>query len=156
LIHLTYSQPRGGIKHVTLNEAWIWQDALVSKEYRLPNLVPALDAEEDLREMTYASRYVPVKDEPFIEHVRDKIAVAEKGVIKKLFKAKPDVSEIKFEPEITAEHVVSMEHTPEKIWIGTKKGLYVLDHDSKRARRQRSLIWQWIPKDASGWGHRLV
>ena len=135
LIHLTYSQPRGGIKHVTLNEAWIWQDALVSKEYRLPNLVPALDAEEDLREMTYASRYVPVKDEPFIEHVRDKIAVAEKGVIKKLFKAKPDVSEIKFEPEITAEHVVSMEHTPEKIWIGTKKGLYVLDHDSKRARR---------------------
>jgi predicted neuraminidase len=135
LIHMTYSRSEGGIKHVTLNEAWIWQDALVSKEYKLPNLVPALDAEDDLELMTQARQYIPVKDESFIEHIRGKIDEDEIAKIETLFQPTPIASELQFDPIISADHVTAMCEAQGKIWIGTLRGLYYVDPPEKRAQR---------------------
>jgi len=39
-VHVTYSRPDGGMRHVTLNEAWVWEAAMVDGEFTTANLVP--------------------------------------------------------------------------------------------------------------------
>ncbi|MBL7092850.1 exo-alpha-sialidase [candidate division KSB1 bacterium] len=133
LIQLTCSRPNGGIKHFTINEDWIFQDALISKEYKLPNVVPALDYDDDVGLLSNSSEYYPVKDEPFIEHVRGKISADEEKEILNLFDRKEQIPKIKFVPKISSDQVTSMAKKDGTTWIGTQKGLYVVQPKSKKA-----------------------
>jgi len=70
-IHMTYSRPNGGIKHVTFNEAWIWEHALVKGDYTLANVLPPLIDVDDPRTLyRRKSGELPMPVAPFEQHVR--------------------------------------------------------------------------------------
>ena len=50
---------------------------LIEGEFNLPNTVPALDYEDNLIYKTNATDYIPIKDEPFVEHVRIPLKINE-------------------------------------------------------------------------------
>jgi len=110
----------------------------ITKEFKLPNVVPPLDYDDDLEAMTFASKYCPVKDEPFIEHVRGRLMADEAKKVRRLFQAKPAIADIRFDPEISIEKVTSVVDRQGVKWIGTRDGLYVLQPKSKRAVRYES------------------
>jgi len=133
MIHLTCSRPNGGIKHFVINEDWIFQDALISEDYKLPNVLPPLDYEDDIGLLTHASQYCPVKDEPFVEHFRGKISANKEKEILKLFSETNKIPKLKFVPKIQIDQITSMATLGGTTWIGTQKGLYVVQPKSKKA-----------------------
>jgi predicted neuraminidase len=73
-IHMTYSRPNGGIKHVAFNEAWVWDEALVKRDYFLANVVPPLGDEDDPRaSFRREPGSLPLRVAPFEEHVGKRV-----------------------------------------------------------------------------------
>jgi hypothetical protein len=115
------------------------ENAISSKKrLKLPNVVPALDSEDDQQYYTYASKYCPIKDKPFTEHVREKISTYEKEYVQKLFDQKLDLKNIMFSPEVSAEDITAMVKNNGKIWIASNKGLYLLDSSNRLAKRHEN------------------
>ena len=115
------------------------EDKYVQKnDYNLPNVVPALDSEDDQRYMTYASRYVPVKDDPFIEHIRGKISSLEEQYALKLFTRNLDIPNIKYPQEILHEDITAITKYNGATWIGSSNGLYKWDSSTRLAKRHES------------------
>jgi len=68
---MTYSRANGGIKHVTFNEAWVWEPALVKVRYKLSNVLPPLRDPDDARaRRRRRPGGLPIGVGPFVEHVR--------------------------------------------------------------------------------------
>ena len=103
---------------------------MVECEYTLSNVVPSLQDGEDEAAKTFATKYIPVKDEPFFEHVRGVLTPEETARMTEAF-SKPlelrGVTLTGFEPTAVAQSGGS-------IWIGTAKGLFEAK-DSKTAIR---------------------
>ena len=133
MIEMIYSFAEG-IKHLSFNESWVWEHALVSKPYKLPNLVPKLDDPDDMARMSHASQYIPVKTEPFIEHVRGNVSADETELITPLLNKEVNLNGLAFYPEITREDAITRLDTDRQTWIGTKKGLYTANPGDGQAR----------------------
>lgn len=82
LVHMTYSRPNGGIKHVTFNEAWVWEHSLLKGEVKTANVVPPLDDPDDRRpgRQRKASE-LPIAVPPFGEHRKTLLAGPERETI---------------------------------------------------------------------------
>jgi hypothetical protein len=108
-----------------------------SAEIKLPNITPALDSEDDLKLMTYASTYCPVADAPFIEHARAPLD-KNKNEITALFPTVPQFNKIKFLPKLSPNQITSTATIGDITWIGTKVGLYQQKSGTRRAERHGS------------------
>jgi len=107
-----------------------------SGDFKLPNVVPALDAEEERELMTFATKYIPVEDEPFIEHVRAAIPPDEESGIKSLFRREPEGSKIIFDPPLSPEELTSRAEIGAVTWIGTRRGLYSIAGANRAVRHE--------------------
>ncbi len=135
LIHMSYSRPKGGIKQVTFNEAWVWEQALISGDYKLPNLVLALDSEDDAELMTNATTYIPVPDQSFAEQIRVPVTNKERSKLKRHFDIKLTLPDVELIPNISSELVTSIVEINGHLWIGTREGLFRQQSGSKKAKR---------------------
>ena len=96
---------------------------------KLPNVAPALDDKDDLERMTWASRYCPMADEPFAEHIRAEIVPDEENSINLLLaRPRPMVDGLGAELRAWA-------RVGETLWLGTNSGLF-LQQDGRLQRHQ--------------------
>lgn len=99
----------------------------INGDYKLPNILPSLTYDDDLKYYTNASQYIPIKDKPFIEHVRISLTMDEETNIKQAFQNRKEnlsnsnLSKL-FNTEITA--FANMEN---ETWIGTSEGLFIFN-----------------------------
>ncbi|RLD86705.1 MAG: hypothetical protein DRJ07_00145 [Bacteroidetes bacterium] len=60
------------------------KSSFIEGAYKFPNRIAPLDYEDELIYRTDASKYIPVKDESFIEHIRVNLTIEEeKRIIKR-------------------------------------------------------------------------
>ena len=112
------------------------KNAKVNGIYKLPNVLPALNYDDDLKYYTNASRYIPVKDEAFIEQIRESLTNEENENLVKEFAVKQkELSKNDFTKKITTEITALLKHNGE-VWIGTGKGLYIYDENKKELSQQ--------------------
>ena len=105
--------------------------ARVSRTYQLANNVPPLNNEDDRGWRTDASKYIPLPDTPFIEHVRGKVTAEEEARVKPILNRTPAIAGI-WEGLTCA---ASREGTT---WVGTTKGLYRIDRREEMPVRHES------------------
>jgi hypothetical protein len=96
-------------------------------DYRLPNLVPALDYEDDLKFKTGASNYIPVKDIPFIEHIRVPVKKSEMENLKEIFTDSAEEDHITEYQEKIGITITGIVTKNDRILIGTVEGLVSAD-----------------------------
>ncbi len=136
-INLIYNTDKG-LKHVIVNEAWIHQPFEIDGDYKLPNLVPALDYDDDLELMTHATEYIPVQDTLFVEHVRQSPDKEELKQVEKLFSQKQDVGQFTFDLPVNLKQITSIAQNGNVTWIGTTLGLYKAKAGTETAVRHNS------------------
>ena len=96
-------------------------------DYKLPNLVPALDYDDDLKFKTDASKYIPVKDMPFVEHIRVPVTDFEMENIEDIFIDSKEEELIgKYEEDI-GKIITGIVNYDDTILIGTQEGLFIVD-----------------------------
>jgi hypothetical protein len=104
-------------------------------DYRLPNVVPALDSEDDLKLMTNATGYMPLPDTLFREHQRIPVSAEEKRQLATLFQKRPVISDITMIPQVMPDLVRASIMVNGQRWIATSEGLYHKENGSKVAKR---------------------
>ncbi len=113
------------------------KNTLIDGEYKLPNVIAGLDYEDDQIYATNASKYIPVKDEVFVEHVRSKLSQPEKEKIEKLFNIKSkQLNESKYS-KLLGIPITSIAEKEGDIWIGTEKGLYFIGRESEKIEKYK-------------------
>jgi predicted neuraminidase len=130
-IHVTYTWVNGGVKHVTLNEAWIWETALVDGEYELANVVPPIrDADDGRASSARGESSLPVVPGRFNEHVRGVtqaaagatgIVLNADGTITLLADGTPTTLKISDSESVT---VTDQVECLGRVWYATDTGLY--------------------------------
>jgi len=110
----------------------------IDGEYKLPNLVPALDYADDLIFKTNAIEYIPVKDAEFIEHVRGNISQKEKENISELFTANIKKLRTSKYQKLLDFPITAIKNGDNVVWIGTENGLYVFDTVSQKMTKHES------------------
>ena len=87
------------------------KNAKVNGNYKLPNVLPALNYDDDLKYYTNASQYIPVKDEAFIEQIRESLTNEENENLVKEFAVKQkELSKNDFTKMITTEITALLNH----------------------------------------------
>jgi len=114
------------------------KNTFIDGEYELPNLVPALDYEDDLIYKTNASEYIPVKDEEFIEHVRSNISKKEEENISELFTANIKKLRTSKYQKLLDVPITAIENVDDAVWIGTENGLFVFNIVSQELTKHES------------------
>jgi predicted neuraminidase len=127
-IHVIYSGPNGSIKHVNVNEAWIWEEARVRAEYELNNVVPPLRDTDDDRSGK-SGKLQPIADTPFGEHYRRPLNAEEIAEAEKLFA--DAVLDVDWPAPADVERTAHVKRK-DTAFGGTNKGLYVIDRKSVR------------------------
>jgi len=114
------------------------KNSFIEGKYKLPNNIAPLDYEDELIYRTDASKYCPVKDEAFIEHIRTPLTKEEEKKISAFFHSKSaDLKNSKY-LKLIQEPVTAIQKNGSKIWIGSKNGLYIFDENSKKISRHNS------------------
>jgi Two component regulator propeller len=112
--------------------------SLIDGEIKLPNTAAALDYEDDLIYKTNASKYIPIKDESFVEHVRSVLNADEEQRFEKLFIARSKkLAESKYSKLLNTS-ITSFMQRNEIVWIGTKHGLYIFNIETKEIVKHES------------------
>ncbi|HOJ32667.1 MAG TPA: two-component regulator propeller domain-containing protein [Candidatus Hydrogenedentes bacterium] len=107
------------------------QNARVDRPYFLANVVPALDDPDDAHWFTYASKYIPVPDIPFVEHVRGNVSAEEEARVIPLLERALNVPKSASE----LEDIRCVATKADDTWIGTENGLFhVSSPDAKPMR----------------------
>jgi len=119
-------------QHVDIKKTFI------DGEYKLPNIVWSLDSEDDLEYKTNASQYCPVQDEEFVEHVRTEITGNENKEIEEFFSTALKRLEESEYSKLLNTQITAIQDKDNEIWIGTKKGLYILHKDSDELSKHES------------------
>ena len=114
------------------------KNTFIDGEYKLPNLVPALDYEDNLIYASNASEYIPVKDESFIEHVRNNLTSDEQQQIQRSFSAKSQKLDKSKYSKLLNTPITSFVERNRVVWIGTKRGLYTYNEDSEEISKHES------------------
>mgnify|MGYP005842356465 FL=1 len=108
--------------------------ARIERPYALANVVPALDDPDDAAWFTNASKYIPVPDAPFIEHVRGKVSAQEEARMKALLDGRPDLSRI----ASPMEGVLCAAARDGVTWVGAETGLFRIDKPGGEPARHAS------------------
>jgi hypothetical protein len=108
---------------------------LVEGDFKLPNVVPPLDYEDDQALLTNATEYIPVQDISFVEEVREGLTADEEEEVGQRFGLLPQVTGVHFKPALNADQITSVIKRGDDFWIGTRKGLYKHPGNSMSATR---------------------
>jgi hypothetical protein len=125
----------GSIRPDSLNEEFVPEHSRIDGDFKLPNVVPALDSEDDKKLMTQATVYIPLTDTLFKEQIRMPVTAEEKRELTDLFNIKPGLSDITMIPQILPDLISASITINGQQWIGTKEGLYLKQNGSKNAKR---------------------
>ena len=110
----------------------------INGEYKLPNIVPALDYEDDLIYKTDASGYIPVMDEEFIEHVRGNTTAKENQILIELFASNSGKLKTSKYQKFLDFPITAIQNGDNVVWIGTMNGLYVFNTVSQELTKHES------------------
>lgn len=110
----------------------------IDGDYKLPNLVPALDYEDDLIYKTNASEYIPVSDSEFVEHVRSNISQKDKEKISELFISNIEKMRTSQYQKLLDIPITAIQNSDNVVWIGTENGLYIFDTASQKLTKHES------------------
>lgn len=99
--------------------------------YKLPNLLPALDYEDDEKFRTDATKYIPVKDDPFYEHVKQDITNKEILLIDDEIYNKRNSELRKTLSKQLGKSVTSIVSFGNNTYVGTLQGLYIIGIENK-------------------------
>lgn len=114
------------------------KNTLIDGEYKLPNLAAPLDYSDDIIFKTNASTYLPVKDVARAEHIRTSLIPTEEKKIANVFSARVNkLAKSKYAKSLDTP-ITAFQQRGSEVWIGTKKGLYKYDAESKKAIRHES------------------
>ena len=110
----------------------------INGEYKLPNLISPLDYEDEVDLRTDASKYCPVGDKVFIEHVRVNLSSGELKDLDRIFSSKgKELKESKYNKKVMAQ-LTAMQKEEGELWLGTAHGLFRFDTKTKRLSRHES------------------
>lgn len=114
------------------------KNTVVNGTIKLPNSIAPLDYEDFLIYKTDASKYLPVKDEIFVEHIRTSLAKNEKQNIRKIFNNRAaDLKNSKYTDLVQGE-ITGIQKKGNKVWIGTKNGLYIFNENSRKLTKHNA------------------
>jgi len=113
----------------------IGENIRINGDYRLPNVVPALDSEDDLKLMTNASSYSPLPDTLYPEQQRVPLTPEEERQLTALFQKRFEISDIMMIPQVMPDLVKAGSMVNGQQWIATREGLYHKENGSKIAKR---------------------
>ncbi len=134
LVHMTYVCLNGNIKHVAVNEAWIWDHALIHEDLKPANVMPPLPPLEP-------AGVLPIVVEPFAEHVRGFVLGAPEEEITNIKINEEGELLVKTEPRTALKddsQVNALAEYEGLIWYGTDTGLYALAADNDMGIRQEA------------------
>lgn len=114
------------------------KSTIIDGAYKLPNFAAPLDYSDDLIFKTNASAYLPVKDQATTEHVRGNVTQEELEKINQLFDANSTGLEKSKYSKLLNATITAIQQRNNKIWIGTKQGLYIYDINSNKIIRNES------------------
>lgn len=114
------------------------ENVRIKGEYKLPNNIAGLDYGDNQELRTDASRYIPVKDKSFIEHVRVEVEASEEERINKIFKGNTESLRNSEYSKLVNGQVTAIQELQEKVWIGTTSGLYKFDLATKKLTKHES------------------
>lgn len=114
------------------------KNSLISGKFKLPNTVPSLDYEDNLIYKTNASEYIPIKDEPFIEHVRSSLTMNEQQQVQDLFITRSQNLDDSKYAKLLNTPVTSLMERNGIIWLGTNQGLFKLNIGSVEIEKHES------------------
>ena len=110
----------------------------INGEYKLPNLISPLDYEDELIYRTDASKYCPVKDYTFIEHIRISLSADEEKAIAKIFDSKKKEFKNSKYNKILKSRITALQKNGKDLWLGTANGLFRFDTVTERLEKFES------------------
>ncbi len=114
------------------------KNTLINGNYKLPNTIEPLDFDDFLLYKTSASKYIPVKDEAFPEHIRIELSQVERETVSAEFNSNLErLAKSKYAKSIGVP-VSSIQRQNDKEWIGTSSGLYIYDSKSNETSKHPS------------------
>ena len=114
------------------------KNSLIDGKFKLPNTVPALNYEDNLIFKTNSSEYIPIKDEPFIEHVRSSLTINEQQQYQELFITQSKKLDESKYAKLLKTPITSLIERNGIVWIGTKHGLYKFNIESEELAKHES------------------
>ena len=114
------------------------KNTIIDGVYKLPNIVPALNYEDDQIFKTDASGYIPVMDEEFIEHVRSNITTKDSQRINELLASNNEKLKTSKYQKLLDFPITAIQNGDNVVWIGTKNGLFVFNTISQELTKHES------------------
>lgn len=114
------------------------KSSFIEGAYKFPNRIAPLDYEDELIYRTDASKYIPVKDESFIEHIRIPLTKDKEKRIANLFSSKSDQLKHSRYTKYIKDPITAIQKNGNKVFIGSKNGLYIFDENSKKISKHNS------------------
>ena len=110
----------------------------INGEFKLPNLISPLDYEDELDLCTDASKYCPIGDKSFFEHLRVNLSADELKNLNKIFNSRvKDLEKSKFNKLVKAK-VTALQKKGKEFWIGTAHGLFSYNIKNKQLSKHES------------------
>lgn len=114
------------------------KNSIIDGEYKLPNIVPALDYEDDQIYKTDASGYIPVMDKEFVEHVRGNTTTRENQRIFELLASNNEKLKTSKYQKLLDFPITAIQNGENVVWIGTMNGLFVYDTITQELTKHES------------------
>ncbi len=135
LIHLLASGGDSGLKHIAVNEAWVWEHGLLHGFPELDNVVPPYTPPEP-------AEGLPVVVPPFYEHIRGEVTGApEEGITEIKVDEADGRLMVKTDPPTLLDdgtQINDLVETDGLIWYGTDSGLYAIASEDDVGIRQKA------------------
>ena len=106
----------------------------IDGEFKLPNVIAPLDYSDDEIYITNASKYLPVKDDEFLEQERKSMTAMETKEVQKLFEARVK-NRVRSEYAKKIDLPVNAVAEGDVVWLGTDDGLWFYDKKTKKTER---------------------
>ncbi len=104
----------------------------IEGDFKVPNSIAPLDYSDDVIYQTSATKYIPVKDEFFTEHVRVLPDADEERRITLQFGTRQKDNQQSPYAKNMKQLVNAVQERGNEVYIGTNKGLYIYDKSTKK------------------------
>ncbi len=100
------------------------ESSQTDSDYTLPNIIAPLDYVDYEVFKSNATEYIPVADDPFLEHVRASLTEDEEEIVSAFFEARQSrLDDSGFSNQL----ITSIQESKGQIWVGTAQGLFTYD-----------------------------
>jgi len=110
----------------------------IEGDFKVPNTIAPLDYGDDVIYQTNATKYIPVKDAVFTEHIRVNLGTEEEQGMKFQFDAKYKANQQSPYTKNLKQWVNAIQEGGDEVYIGANNGLYIYDKRNKKRTRHES------------------